>query len=85
MLHLNVRVVHGPVALAFIPVGDEGHELLRELKERREQFRRAGAYNHTYPNPEIKTAGKPSSRAGTTVAVVMRAVSMDPVRELREL
>lgn len=81
---LEMRIVHGPVALVFVHAGDESYELLQELNVRHEEFRRAGAYNYAYSNPEIKAAGKPSSRAGLTVAVVVRAVSMNPVRGLQK-
>lgn len=84
LFRLELRVAHGPVLLAFVDAGEGSRELLEHLKEHEEELRRAGAYNYSHPNPEIRTAGKPHSRAGTTVAIVVRAVSMGPVRELRE-
>lgn len=84
LFRLDVRMAHGPVVLAFVNAGGEGHGLLTKLKERAEEFRRAGAYNYSHPNPEIKTAGRPHSRAGTTIAAIVRATAMEPVRDMQE-
>lgn len=84
LFRMEMRVAHGPVLLAFVDVEEESRELLEHLKEHEEGFRRAGAYNYSHPNPEIRTAGKAHSRSGTTVAVVVRGASMRPVRYLQE-
>lgn len=83
LFRLRMRTAHGPVALIFVNAGEESRVLLQDLKAGDEEFRRAGASNYSYPNPEIKTAGKPHSRAGTTVALVVRAAAMEPVREMQ--
>lgn len=82
MFRMELRTAHGPVALVFVDTGEEGLRLLAELQEREGEFRRAGAYNYAYPNPEIREGRVPSTRSGTTVAAVVRATSMEPVREL---
>lgn len=84
LFRLEMRTAHGPVLLAFVDAGEEGRELLERLKEHEGEFRRAGAYNYPYPNPEIRDGGVPSTRSGTTVVAVARAASMGPVRELQE-
>ncbi|QIN84590.1 hypothetical protein GBA63_19510 [Rubrobacter tropicus] len=84
LFRLEMRAAHGPVLLAFVNVGEESRELLERLKEHEGGFRRAGAYNYPYPNPEIREGGVPSTRSGTTVAIVVRAASMGPVRELQK-
>lgn len=84
LFRLEMRTAHGPVLLVFVDGGEEGCELLEHLKEYEGKFRRAGAYNYPYPNPEIRESGVPSTRSGTTVAVVVRAASMGPVRDLQE-
>lgn len=45
LFRLDMRSVHGPLVLAFAEAGEESRKLLEELKEREEEFRRAGAYN----------------------------------------
>ena len=55
----------------FVDADEEGRELLERLKEHGEEFRR-GAYNCSYPNPEIREGDVPSTRSGTTAAIVVR-------------
>jgi len=91
LFRLDMRTAHGPVVLAFVDAGEEGRELLEHLKEHEGEFQRVGgvgAYNHYRSHPETRTIGRPYSRIGltvaATVAVIVRAETMEPVRELRE-
>lgn len=91
LFRLDMRTAHGPVVLAFVDAGEEGRELLEHLKEHEGEFQRVGgvgAYNHYRSHPETRTTGRPYSRIGltvaATVAVIVRAETMEPVRELRE-
>jgi hypothetical protein len=91
LFRLDMRTAHGPVVLAFVDAGDGGRELLEHLKEHEGDFQRvggAGAYYHPRSNPETRTTGRPYSSIGptmaATVAVIVRAETMESVRELRE-
>jgi peroxiredoxin len=88
LFRLDMRTTHGPVVLAFVDAGEGGRELLEHLKEHEEEFQRAGAYNYSHSNPRIQTTGRPYSRIGptvaATVAVIVRAETMEPVREFQE-
>lgn len=88
LLRLDMRTAHGPVVLAFVDAGEESRELLEHLKQREVEFQRAGEHKYYRPNPESRTTGRPHSSIGPTVAatvvVVVRAETVEPVRELQE-
>jgi peroxiredoxin len=88
LFRLDMRTAQGPVVLAFVDAGEGGRELLEHLKEHEAEFQRAGAYKYYRPNPENRTTGRPHSSIGptvaATVAVVVRAEAMRPVREMQE-
>ncbi|TCJ20666.1 hypothetical protein E0L93_00085 [Rubrobacter taiwanensis] len=86
LFRLDMRTAHGPVVLAFVNAGEEERELLERLKERRAEFQRAGAQHRS--RMRSQTSAKPYSRMGPTmaasVAVIVRAETMEQVRELQE-
>ena len=88
LFRLDMRTAHGPVVLAFVDAGEESRELLEHLKQREVEFQRAGEHKYYRPNPESRTTGRPHSSIGPTVAatvvVVVRAETVEPVRELQE-
>jgi hypothetical protein len=83
LFRLDIRTAHGPAVLAFVDTGEEGRGLLAGLAAREEEFRRAEAYNYAYPNPEIRAGRAPSTRSGATVAAMVRAPGMEPVKEVQ--
>ncbi len=88
LFRLDMRTAQGPVVLAFVDAGEGGCELLEHLKKHEAEFQSAGAYKYYRPNPENRPAGRPYSSIGptvaATVAVVVRAEAMGPVREMQE-
>lgn len=91
LFRLDMRTAHGPVVLAFVDAGEGSRELLEHLKEHERDFQRVGglgAYDRPRPNRETRTARRPYSSIGptmaATVAAIVRAGTVEPVRELQE-
>lgn len=88
LFRLDMRTAHGPVVLAFVDAGEGGRELLEHLEEHEREFQRVGADNYPRSKMEARAARRPYSSIGptmtATVAVVVRAGTIEPVRELQE-
>lgn len=88
LFRLDMRTAHGPVVLAFVDAGEGSRQFLEHLKDHEKDFQRVGADNYPYSNLEARTTRRPYSSIGptvaATVAVIVRAKTMEPVRELQE-
>jgi hypothetical protein len=88
VFRLDMRTAHGPVVLAFVDAGGEGDGLLELLKEHQTEFQRAAVAERFRAREESRASGEAYLRIGptvtTTVAAVVRAESMEQVRELRD-
>jgi peroxiredoxin len=88
LFRLDMRTAHGPVVLAFVDAGEESRDLLEELKKHEADFQRVGADNYPYSKLKARANRKPYSTIGptvaATVAAIVRAKTMGPVRELQK-
>ncbi|MCA3748145.1 MAG: hypothetical protein IN808_03285 [Rubrobacter sp.] len=88
VFRLDIRTAHGPVILAFVDAGEEAHGLLELLKEHKDEFQRAAVANRFRAREKSRASGEAYIRMGptvtATVAAVVRAESMEQVKELRE-
>ncbi|CAN5902933.1 hypothetical protein BH23ACT11_BH23ACT11_17260 [soil metagenome] len=85
---LDMRIAQGPAVLAFVDPGEGGSRFAGVFKKHQAEFQSAGAYKYYRPNRENRTTARPHYSIGSTVtatvAAVVRAEAMKPVRELKE-
>ncbi|BBL78653.1 hypothetical protein RxyAA322_05070 [Rubrobacter xylanophilus] len=88
VFRLDMRTAHGPVVLAFVDAGSEGDGLLQLLKEHQTDFQRAAVAERFRAREKSRASGEAYLRIGptvtTTVAAIVRAESMEQVKELQE-
>lgn len=88
LFRLDMRTAQGPVVLAFVEAGEGSRELLEHLKGHQGEFQRVGSDNYPYSHLKARNTRRPYSSIGptaaATVAAIVRAETMESVRELQD-